>query len=213
VIGVPPPLRRLNLLQVLIADSALGKLESPFTKQQYKLIDTGTLGGATSSLGFEGERDINNRGTVVSVAETQIPDPFAPNCFFADCFIGHTVVWRDGVLTDLGALPTVNNSGPIWITDSGLIAGLSQNGLIDPLTGNPEFQAVLFKDGRVIALGTLGGNESGAFGVNDSGQVVGCAANAVPDAFGFCFGVPQQSRAFLWRNGNRLMPINGATST
>ena len=44
---------------------------------QYKLVDTGTLGGAISSLGFEGERDINNRGTLVSLAETQIPDPFA----------------------------------------------------------------------------------------------------------------------------------------
>ena len=167
----------------------------------YQLIDTGTLGGATSSLGFEGERDINNRGTVVSLAETQIPDPFAPNCFFPDCFVGHAVVWRNGVLTDLGALPPVNNSGPIRISDSGLVSGFSENGLLDPLTGNPEFQAVLFNDGSVINLGTLGGNESSAFGVNDRGQAVGCAANAVPDAFGFCFGVPQQSRAFLWRNG------------
>jgi probable HAF family extracellular repeat protein len=167
----------------------------------YKLIDTGALGGAISSLGFEGERDINDRGTVVSLAETSIPDPYAPNCFFADCFVGHVVDWRDGVLTDLGALPSVNNSGPIWISDSGLIGGFSQNGLIDPLTGNPEFQAVLFKDSSVIDLGTLGGNESSAFGVNDRGQVVGCAANAVPDSFGFCFGVPQQSRAFLWQRG------------
>jgi probable HAF family extracellular repeat protein len=166
----------------------------------YQLIDTGTLGGATSSLGFEGERDINNRGTVVSLAETTIPDPYAPNCFFADCFVGHAVDWRNGVLTDLGALPGVNNSGPLRISDSGLISGISQNGLIDPLTGNPEFQAVLFKDGSVVNLGTLGGNESAAFGVNDRGQVVGCAANAVPDSFGFCFGA-QQSRAFLWQNG------------
>jgi probable HAF family extracellular repeat protein len=166
---------------------------------QYKLVDTGTLGGAISSLGFEGERDINNRGTLVSFAQTQIPDPFAPNCLFADCFVGHAVAWRNGALTDLGALPTVNNSGPIWISDSGLVAGFSENGLIDPLTGNPEFQAVLFKNGSVIALGTLGGNESGASGVNDRGQVVGCAANNVPDPFGFCVGVPQQSRAFIWQ--------------
>ncbi len=163
---------------------------------QYKLTDTGTLGGAISSLGFEGERDINNRGTVLSLAETQIPDPFAPNCFFPDCFVGHAVDWRDGVLTDLGALPTVNNSGPIWITDSGLVAGFSENGLIDPLTGNPEFQAVLFKDGSIIALGTLGGNESGASGVNDRGQVTGYAQNLVSDPF---FGT--QVRAFLWEKG------------
>ncbi len=33
---------------------------------RYKLIDTGTLGGPNSSLGFEGERDTNNRGALVS---------------------------------------------------------------------------------------------------------------------------------------------------
>ena len=48
---------------------------------QYKLIDTGTLGGAISSLGFEGERDINNRGTVVSLARNTNPDPFCPKLF------------------------------------------------------------------------------------------------------------------------------------
>jgi hypothetical protein len=94
----------------------------------YKLIDTGTLEGATNSLGFDGERDINSRGTVVSLAETTIPDP---TCFFTDCFIGHTVEWRDSILTDQGALPPVNKSGPICISDSGLIAGFSENGLID----------------------------------------------------------------------------------
>jgi probable HAF family extracellular repeat protein len=164
----------------------------------YKLVDTGTLGGADSSPGFEGERDINNPGAVVSLAETTIPDPL---CFaFSDCFVGHAVVWQHGDLRDLGALSSRCNSGPIWISDSGLIAGFSLNGLTDPLTISPEFQAVLFKDGNVIDLGTLGGNESSALGVNNRGQVVGCAANAVSDSFGFCFGVPQQSRAFLWED-------------
>jgi probable HAF family extracellular repeat protein len=136
----------------------------------------------------------------VSTTETTLPDPFAPNCFLGDCLLAHTVEWRNGVLTDLGALPG-GNSGPIWISDTGLISGLSQNGLIDPLTGAPEFRAVLWKDANITDLGTLGGNESGAGGVNDRGQVVGCAANAVPDSFGFCFGVPQQSRAFVWQHG------------
>src|SRR5208282_3902223 len=164
----------------------------------YKLIDTGTLGGANSSLGFEGERDINNSGTVISLAETTIPDP---TCFFPDCFIGHTVQWRHGALTDLGALPPVNNSGPAWISDSGIVSGFSENGVTDPLTGAPEFQAVLFHDGNVINLGSLGGNESVAFSVNNRGQAAGCAANAEPDAYGFCLGTPQQSRAFLWQDG------------
>lgn len=164
----------------------------------YKLVDTGTLGGANSSLGFEGERDINNRGTVLSLAETTIPDP---TCFFPNCFIGHTVQWREGVLEDLGALPQVNNSGPLWISNSGMISGWSENGVTDPLMGAPEFQAVLFKDGSVINLGGLGGNESAASGVNNNGQAAGCAANAEPDPYGFCLGTTQQSRAFLWQDG------------
>jgi len=167
----------------------------------YKLIDTGTLGGANSSLGFEGERDINNRGTVVSTAETTIPDPYAPACFEADCLVAHTVVWQDGNLTDLGALPPINNSGPLRINDSGLIIGLSENGTINPATGFPEFQAVLYKDEDLINLGGLGGDESVALDVNNRGQAVGCAANTVSDSFFLCYGAAQQSRAFLWENG------------
>lgn len=167
----------------------------------YQLIDTGTLGGPTSSLGFEGERDLNNRGVLVSVGDTALPDPYAPNCFL-DCFLAHTVEWQNGVLADFGALPSVNNSGPIWITDGGLIAGLSDNGVIDPLTGFPEFRAVLWQDGNIMNLGTLGGNESVAGGVNDRGQVSGCANNGTSDSFNLgCVGSPQQGRAFLWRNG------------
>ena len=190
-----------SILPVLLAQDH----DSHPQHHHYKLIDTGTLGGATSSLGFEGERDINSRGTVMSLAETTVPDPYAPNCFFPDCFVYHAVDWRDGALTDLGALPSVNNSGPTWISDSGLVSGFSENGLIDPLTEFPEFHAVLFKNGRVNDLGTMGGNESVAYSVNDRGQVVGCATTAVVESYAWpygqpCFG-PQQSRAFIWQYG------------
>jgi probable HAF family extracellular repeat protein len=169
--------------------------------RRYRVIDTGTLGGPTSSLGFEGERDMNNRGTVVSTTETTLPDPFSPNCFLLDCFLSHTVVWQNGVLTDFGALPG-GNSGPNWISDAGLISGLSQNGLIDPLTGSPEFRAVLWKDGNRTDLGTFGGNNSCPGAVNDWGQVVGGAATSIDDQFSLCFG-PQQTRAFLWQDGSK----------
>jgi probable HAF family extracellular repeat protein len=168
--------------------------------RRYKVSDTGTLGGPTSSLGFEGERDINNRGTLVFTTETTLPDPFSPNCFL-DCFLAHTVEWRNGVLADLGALPG-GNSGPIWISDTGLISGLSQNGLIDPLTGAPEFRAVRWKDGNITDLGTFGGNNSCAGAINNRGQVAGGAATSIDDTFSLCFG-PQQTRAFLWQNGSK----------
>jgi probable HAF family extracellular repeat protein len=197
-------MRSIAWIVLLTIPALLSAQRLPSQHHHYKLIDTGTLGGPTSSLGFEGERDVNNRGTVVSLAETTIPDPYAPNCLLSDCFVGHAVSWQNGVLTDLGALPTINGSGPQWISDSGQISGFSENGVIDPVTGFPEFQAVLFHDGNVVNLGSFGGNESVAFSVNNRGQAAGCAANAEADPYGFCLGTPQQSRAFLWQNGTML---------
>jgi len=168
----------------------------------YKVIDTGTLGGPSSFLGFEGSRNINNHGVLAAGTDTSTPasPPFCLN----DCFVEHATSWQEGVLTDLGTIPN-GNGAAVWISDTGLIAGLSLNGLIDPVTGQPELEAVLWKDGGPINLGTFGGTQSIAGSVNDSGQVVGCATNGVSDSdsFSICMGVPQatQSRAFLWQDG------------
>lgn len=71
--------------------------------------------------------------------------------------------------------------------------------MVDPLFfGFAEGRAVLWKDGKALDLGTLGGNESTAFSVNSRGQVVGVATNTIPDPFSF-FGT--QLRAFLWQDG------------
>ena len=55
---------------------------------------------------------------------------------------------------------------------------------MDSLLGGPEGRGVLWrKNGRVVDLGTLGGNQSLAANINDRGQIVGVAANAIPDPF------------------------------
>ena len=84
-------------------------------------------------------------------------------------------------MTDLGALPGINDTFPSWINDRGEVVGASYNG-IDPLSGTPLLEAVLWKDGAAIDLGNLpGGNQSIANGINEHGDVVGASVNTTPD--------------------------------
>ena len=175
----------------------------------YKLIDMGTFGGPGSYLAGSNAANgavnqvLNNKGTVVGWADTSTLDPHAPICSNpfpnGDCFLVRAFQWQKGVLTDLGVLPGGDASDAKWISDTGLIAGEAQNGVLDPLVpGFPEVRAVLWKDGKAIDLGTLGGNESSASSVNNRGQVVGLATNTIPDPFSF---LVTQIRAFLWQDG------------
>jgi probable HAF family extracellular repeat protein len=78
---------------------------------------------------------------------------------------------------------------------------MSENGLVDPITGWPAVNAVVFKDGRVINLGTLaGGYESQAVTIDDRGDVAGFASNGTADEFSM-LGWGTQTRSFLWRDG------------
>ena len=73
--------------------------------------------------------------------------------------------WQNGFLTDLGSLAGTNNSGSAWISSNGIIAGLSENGQIDPsVSGLPEISAVMWRDGKITNLGMLpgGGYQSAA---------------------------------------------------
>jgi probable HAF family extracellular repeat protein len=178
-------------------------LSVPLAAQQarYRLIDLGTFGGPASyfSNGFDGI--LNNHGAAAGWANTSTPDPF---CFTApNCFATHAFLAQNGAVTDLGVLDGGYDSQAVWISGNGLVIGLSQNGEFDPLVdGFPEVRAVLWRNGRIVDLGTLpeGGFESLANAVNNRGQVVGFALNTVEDSCSFV-GFPTQVRAFLWQNG------------
>ncbi len=176
---------------------------------RYKLIDIGTLGGpsAHGPGNGHGSQLLNNAGIVAGSADTSIPDPNAPNCANPDCFLSHAFRWEDGVLTDLGTLPGGNNSGASSINARGWIAGGSTTAEIDPFNTAcdfqplcPQFHGVLWKDGEIIDIGTLGeGLESNTTYVNNAGEVVGFSTiNTSPDPFSF-LGAP--THAFIWRNG------------
>jgi probable HAF family extracellular repeat protein len=65
-------------------------------------------------------------------------------------------------------------------------------------------RAVIWKNGHIQDLGTLGGDESVAFVINNKGEAAGFALNATPDPFSIFdllfFGSSSgtQTRAFLW---------------
>jgi probable HAF family extracellular repeat protein len=183
----------------------------------YKLIDLRTFGGPQSWVmgGFEGSAaTLSNAGTVAGTANTPDSNPnynygcqpantfasFTCNVFGTpDPFVEHAFQFKNGVLVDLGVLPGGYNSYVQWVSTNGLIAGDSENGLIDPLAGVPEARGALWQNGEPpIDLGTFGGGQSAAFAVNGRGQVVGFASNTIADPFD---GFGTQIRAYLWQNG------------
>jgi probable HAF family extracellular repeat protein len=175
-------------------------------KHHYRLIDLGTLGGPIGygSVNGEGFQLLNNSGVVASFADTPLPDPnSAYFCYDPDCYQGHAFRWKDGVMTDLGALSGKNNSAAGSINSHGWVTGQSSTSVIDPNLGIPEFRAVLWRKDKITDLGTLpGGTEALGIYVNDGDQVVGFSDNGIPDPFSSVFFLTgTQIHTFLWKNG------------
>jgi probable HAF family extracellular repeat protein len=201
-------------LALIIATLVLTRLAAPNylpaqEHHHYKLIDIGTFGGPSIGLAVEPIAQIlNNQGVAVGEANTGMANPYYPNVnpfLGLGTDVGHAFAWQNGVLTDLGTLPGGLDSGASWINQNGLIAGISENGEIDPLLGVPQGIAVLwYHDGgiiKIINLGTLdGGYESVANSVNIWGQVTGPALNTIHDPYSM-LGLGTQTRAFIWEAG------------
>src|SRR4051794_10180237 len=165
----------------------------------YKLIDLGTFGGPNSAETQEFPY-INDRGTVVGFADTAVPDDTDEGFGF------HAFRWRNGVMTDLGTLPGGVNSVANVVNNNDVAVGYSENAA-------REGVAVMWtRNGRIVPLGALGGRLGLATDINDRGQIVGLAANAVPDSHGWLGAT--QSHAFLWEKGvmRDLGTLGGADS-
>jgi len=91
------------------------------------------------------------------------------------------------IITDLGALGSDWESMAFGINDSGQVVGYSAPFQQDLGT------AFLWENGTMTSLGTLGGDHSGAYAINNAGQVVGRSRTATGS---------YDSQAFLWENGS-----------
>jgi probable HAF family extracellular repeat protein len=171
--------------------------------------DLGTLGGMNSEA-----IAINNRGQVVGWAET--PDGGT-----------HAFLWERGTMRDIG--PVGGNSGAWGINERGQVIGylvgggsfvwergaaqvlplsavaLNDRGLVAgwvrPGTGAiRRYRGVVWQDGVVTDLGTLGGDETWALAVSNSGWVAGASRTATGDW-----------HAFRWKHGRMedLVPPTG----
>jgi uncharacterized membrane protein len=97
-----------------------------------------------------------------------------------------------------------------WDNNHRWVAGVTKTGSLDTKLKTPQYAAVLWRDGHVKDLGTLGGASSVANAVNNRGEVVGAASNGIADEHSmlssdfFIFGpfpANTQSRAFVWVDG------------
>jgi probable HAF family extracellular repeat protein len=114
----------------------------------------------------------------------------------------------------------VQNLGSLGGTSCCLAGSNNNRGWVDgtsALAGDKSFHPFLWRNGVMKDLGTLGGPNASAGGMNDRGDVtVGGSDTGKPDPLGedFCaFGTHQTCLSFIWHHGKRtLIPTLGGNN-
>ncbi len=140
-------------------------------------------------------------GQIAGFSSNAIRDPYAcwvltdpPPCGWTTQV--RAVVWRNGVISDLGTLGG-HDALVAAQNDEGDIAGESYTSdQPSATTSFPPLAPFLWKNGRMISLGTLGGHTGRVNWLNDRGEVVGQSDLAGDRTY----------HAFLW-NGQRMIDL------
>ena len=196
----------------LVAGRAMAGPPGGGSGPRYVVVPFGSLGG-TYSFG----NGINDLGWVTGLSA--LPGDGSV----------HATLWRGGSPLDLGTLGGPN-SAVLWPSKNeiGLVAGVAETTADQPLgetwscryffpsrTGKVCL-GVVWEQGHIRALPTLGGDNGFATAANNHGQVVGWAENTVLDPT--CTGRQKlQFRAVLWGPGRdqlrELPPLPGDSTS
>jgi probable HAF family extracellular repeat protein len=149
-------------------------------RSEFRVVNLSSLGGSENA-----GNSINDHGLVAGFAN--LPDNNSR----------HAMLWLYGFRFDLGTLGGPNSNVPWPVKNtSGLIAGIAQTTTPQPrgetwscrsFFATPTRAAatclgVVWEEGRIRALPTLGGDNGFATGANNHRQVVGWAENKVEDS-------------------------------
>lgn len=182
-------------------------LHHAFLWQNATMTDLGSLPDFPNSLAC----DINNKGQVLVNTSGPFKRSDPSVSFWAE--LGPAFLWQDGKRTVLPVETIPRIRRPIFsqfiasrLNDEGSIVDSHYRGInnkgqrignrhlaqerLPDASLKSSWAALFYDDSKEIELGTLGGNNSMARGLNDEGQVVGDSTTVVG-----------KNRAFRWTNG------------
>ena len=170
------------------------------------LTDLGTLDSGSPTVKCSLAVSINASGEIAGASNNGAIDPLANVAEF------RAVVWKDGHIEDLGTFGG-NHSVATRINDRGQVVGFSVNTIPDPFsflyllggsTSGTQTRGFLWHNGDMQELGTLGGPDSQALGLNEGGQVTGVSyTNSTPNPV---TGVPTAD-PFLWNEEQGMIDL------
>ena len=186
--------RKFGIALVTLAFLPLVLFRLAASQTSYIVNDLGTLGGTQAIAGY-----VNNNGAVVGVSTLA-----------ADTTI-RGFLWNGDSLIDLGSLPAgpnvnaFNANGRLQISVGADGASTDHDANACFCPSNLDCHTVLWQNGTLTDLGTLGGNSSAAQWINNQGQIAGISQIKATDPNGnfACGSGPgnQIHRAFLFQDG------------